>query len=84
MLLAACEGFLDKERDHSALVRLQTFFIVQASGAKSKGGGNIQITDLWLLPNERPKTTVQKVWGTMEDFKEWKDKIEIAHGIKLS
>lgn len=84
MFLAACEGYFDKERDHSELVRLQTFLIVQASGAKTKGGGNIQITDLWLLPNENKKVIDKRTWGSVEDFRDWKEKIEKAHGIKLA
>jgi len=84
MFLAACEGYFDKERDHSELVRLQTFLIVQASGAKTKGGGNIQITDLWLLPNENKKVIDKRTWGTAEEAAELRKRIEKAHGIKLA
>ena len=65
------------------MVRLQTLFIVQASGAKAKGGGELKETDLWLLPNEKKQMTDKKVWGSKEDAEELKRKIEKAHGIKL-
>jgi len=84
MFLAASEGYFDKIRDQSELIRLQTFLIVQASGAKTKGGSEVRLTDLWLLPGEQKQDVVKIVWGTDEERKEWFKKIEKMHNIKLS
>jgi hypothetical protein len=75
MLLAACEGYLDKERDQSNLTRLQTLLIVQSNGAKRKWGGDLIATDMWLLQNEQVKTTDIKVWGTVAEAQEIRDKL---------
>lgn len=81
MFLAACEGFFDNWNDHSALVRLQTLFIVQASGAKLLGGGTIRITDLWSLRGEKKQESKTFVWP--EDTGEFKKRMEAAHNIKI-
>lgn len=82
MFIAACEGYFDKENDLSALLRLQTFLIVQSSGAKKNGGGNIILTDMWKLRNESNQVN-KVIWGTKEEADEFRKKIEEKHGIKL-
>lgn len=84
MFIAAYEGYFDKEAEQMALVRLQTLLIVQASGAKLKGGGDLKLTDLWLLPNEKKEFTTKKVWGSAEDYELMKSTIEKVHGIKIN
>ena len=83
MFIAAYEGYFDKEAEQMALVRLQTLLIVQASGAKLKGGGDLKLTDLWLLPNEKKEFTTKKVWGTPEEYENRKAALEKIYGIKL-
>jgi len=48
----AFEGYFDKQEEHSALIRLQTYHIVTSNGAKLKSGGDIKVTDLWRLNSD--------------------------------
>lgn len=82
MFLAACEGYFDKENERSALVRIQTLFIINAFGAKKKGGGDLSLTDLWSLLGEEKQTAKTFTWG--DDIVEFRKQIEKAHGIRLS
>ncbi len=81
MFFAACEGYLAKERQQSALVRIQTLILAQSTGAKRKGGGDLKATDLWLLEGEDKQASNTFVWP--ENVQEFKEKMQKAHGIKL-
>lgn len=79
MFIAACEGYFDKENDHSRIARLQTFYQLRCAGAKIS-----RPEDLWLLEGERRKEADTFIWGSKEDMEKLKADIEKAHGIKLN
>ena len=74
---------MNKEQEHSRLIRLQTYCIVSAFGAKLEGGAKIRPEDLWQLPGDEKREQNKFVWGSPEEARELIKKIEKAHGIKL-
>ena len=46
------------------MVRLQTFVLATSSGATKKGGGDLQITDLWRLNSDDEEVVIAPAWAT--------------------
>lgn len=74
MVIAACEGFLDKERERNYITRLQTFYIVGALGAKIK-----RPEELWKIDGDKDDNVVKRVWGSAEEANEMRRKINEAN-----
>lgn len=75
MLIAACEGYFDKENDHSRIVRLQTYYLLNVQGAKIH-----RPEDLWVIEGEANKEIDTFTWGTKEEAAALRAEIEKVHG----
>lgn len=67
-----------KQDNESALIRLQTFVLARAAGAKVK-----KLSDLWALRDEEQKERDRVTLGdTKEEQVEMWNKIMQAHGLE--
>lgn len=78
MFIAACEGFLDKE-ENEILIQRKIAQTIWGAG----GGKPLDFNKFWPLKGTNAVDDI-KTWGTEDDAKELRERIEKAHGIKLS